>query len=410
VSNTLAIAAVTATLRNLLSAGVALDPDLADTTFTFQCLDRARAATDSANQLNIFLYQASPNAAYRNMDPPQTKSGETGFPSLGLNLYYLLTTYGRDNDVQRPFSHQLLGRVMSIMHDHPVLGRDEIRSALAGNDLGDQLERIRFSLQPLTVDDSFRLWSGFQTQYRLSVAYEATVVLMSSTLPAKTPKPVLARGRGDSGIQSQPSVDSRTPVITNIDAPGGVFGAEAGQTVAFQGIALGGDAVKARFTSDRRSIQTDLAAAVGATDTSFSVVIGASTLPSGVYSIQALVATNPGKPEEVTRASLPVRFSVAPKITDTFPLNVAAVGGQATLTVNVAPPVQPNQEVSLLLNNDEKATGPVLTAPASSLTFAIAQAQPGTYLLRLRVDGADSLVIDTSAALPVFLDRTLTIT
>src|SRR5689334_17339365 len=97
-SNSLAIAAVTATLRNLLTSGIVGDPDLADTTVTAQSLDKARG-TNNANQVNVFLYQIMVNPALRNMEPLQVvKRGESGQPAMPLNLHYLITAYGRDND------------------------------------------------------------------------------------------------------------------------------------------------------------------------------------------------------------------------------------------------------------------------------------------------------------------------
>ena len=66
-SNALAIAAVTATLRNLLTLGVTLVPDLADTIVTTHVPDAARNGGTTANQINLFLYQAVPNAAWRNV-------------------------------------------------------------------------------------------------------------------------------------------------------------------------------------------------------------------------------------------------------------------------------------------------------------------------------------------------------
>ena len=64
------------------------------------------------------------------------RDGEPAQPPLALNLFYLLTAYGRDNDAQRPFSHMLLGRAMSILHDHPVLGArlGECTLIVAGHD------------------------------------------------------------------------------------------------------------------------------------------------------------------------------------------------------------------------------------------------------------------------------------
>ena len=138
-SNSLAVAAVTSTLRNLLLQVITADPDLADATVTTRPLDDARESNNTANQVNLFLYQTVPNGAWRNMDMPrQVKPGETGNPPLPLVLYYLITCYGQNgNDV---FSHRLLGRAMSTLHDHAVLGAAEIEAALPGNDLHEQVE------------------------------------------------------------------------------------------------------------------------------------------------------------------------------------------------------------------------------------------------------------------------------
>src|SRR3954464_2784047 len=74
-SSPLAIAAVTATLRNLLTTSIASDPELNEPHVTMQPLDRARPAGNNANQLNIFLYWSLPNAAWRNRPVPCAVSG-----------------------------------------------------------------------------------------------------------------------------------------------------------------------------------------------------------------------------------------------------------------------------------------------------------------------------------------------
>src|SRR5262249_2170547 len=153
-----------------------------DTNITMLPLDRARTNGSNGNQINIFLYHVLPSSTWRNMDlPTRARPGETSAPALGLNLYYLVTAFGRDNDTNRPFSHQVLGRAMSTLHDHPLLGADEIKAALPNNDLWAQVERVRFTLQPYSMEEIAKLWTGFQTEYRLSVAYEASVVLIEST-------------------------------------------------------------------------------------------------------------------------------------------------------------------------------------------------------------------------------------
>jgi len=147
------------TLQAILGNGIIADPDLTDTTVTILPPDKARG-TNNANQLNLFLYQILPNAAWRNMNiPTQVAHGETGSPPLALKLHYLITAFGRDNDTALPFGHLLLGRAMSILFDHAVLGPDEIRAAttaaLPASDLDKQVERVRITLQPMTLEEIF---------------------------------------------------------------------------------------------------------------------------------------------------------------------------------------------------------------------------------------------------------------
>src|SRR5580698_3824050 len=117
-SSPTAIAAVTATLQAILGAEIIQDSDLTDTLVTALPLDKARGS-NTTNQLNLFLYQVLPNAAWRNMDPPKTiKSGETAMPALALDLHYLITAFGRENDTSQPFDHHVLGKAMSVLYDH----------------------------------------------------------------------------------------------------------------------------------------------------------------------------------------------------------------------------------------------------------------------------------------------------
>jgi Pvc16 N-terminal domain len=408
-SNSLAIAAVTATLRNLLTTGVASDPDLNDTTVTVQPLDRARPAANNANQINIFLYQALPNAAWRNMDMPgRTLSNETAMPPLALNLYYLITAFGRDNDATQPFSHQLLGKAMSVLNDHAVLLHDEIKGALPRNDLFAQIERVRLTLQPLNVDEIFKLWSGFQTQYRLSVAYEACVVLIDSASPARAPLPVLRRGTDDTGAAVQGNLLSSFPEITAITPPRQQPAAILGDVITIAGRNLAGD-IQAVFRSVRLANPIRVAAAPGATADQVQVQIDDDPAKwlAGYYTVSLEVTENKGKPDENVRSTNEVPFSIAPVITTKFPINAAA-GASATVTLRVTPRVLPEQRVALLLGSQEVVAEP-FAAAAAQLRFVIRPATKGSYLVRLRVDGADTQLVDRSSRTPVFKDQRLVI-
>lgn len=178
-SNSLAIAAVTTTLRNLISQGVA--QELGSGIVTTQPPDKARENSDNGNQINVFLYHILPNASWRTMDlPNRVKPGQTGQPPLALNLYYIITFYGKDND--DILAHRLLGKAMHILNDYAVLNPADIKISLGESDLHNQVERVRITLQSMSLEDVSKLWTTFQTQYRISAAYEVSVVLIESSL------------------------------------------------------------------------------------------------------------------------------------------------------------------------------------------------------------------------------------
>ncbi|MGI8587622.1 MAG: DUF4255 domain-containing protein [Chloroflexia bacterium] len=406
-SNSLAVATVTAAVRNLLTSGIAGDPELADTTVTAQALDKARG-TNNANQLNVFLYQIMVNPALRNMEPPHlVKRGETGQPPLALNLYYLVTAYGRDND--DIFTHRLLGRAMSILHDHPLLGADEIKAALPENDLFDQFERVRFTWQSLSLEDTSKLWAGFQGQYRLSVAYEAAVVLIDSTRPIRTPLPVLSRGADDRGAISQADATAPFPAIEELKLPNPQNSVRPGDVLTITGRHLDGDKVVVRFTSTRLPAPIDLPPDAGSTAETINVTLpnDPANWVAGFYTVSGVISRK-DRPDWTTN-ELPLPLSAL--ITGTKPKTPKRdAAGNVTLTVTCSPEVRPEQRVMLLLG-DRAIPADAHPTQTASPTFTVKGAEAGTFVARLRVDGVDSLPFDPAATPRKFDDKqTVTIT
>jgi hypothetical protein len=389
-SDARAIAAVTRTLQFLLTKGVALDSDLSDTTVTTQPLDKARDNTASANQLNLFLYQTMPSATWRNQDMPrQTKPGESAMPPLGLNLHYLLTAFGKDNDATQPFSHQLLGRAMSVLHDHPLLGFDEIKSAFPSSDLAMQFERIRLSLQPLPVEDIFKLWSGFQTQYRLSAAYEVAVVLIDSTRRARTPLPVLTRGKDDSGVSAQGNLVPPYPTIESIVPPRNQPSVVLGDQIEIHGHHLIGDKVAVLFRHALLDASIPVAPLKGATADHLTVVLpdAPTKWPPGFYGLSLEITNKPGTKDERIRTSNEASMALAPVILNS-PIKVTLVKGEATVKLKCSPEVEPGQRVSLLIGEQE-VLAEARPGQTGALTFIVRNATAGEFLVRVRVDGVD---------------------
>src|SRR5919198_359459 len=146
-SNDKAIASATATLRNLLINGVGVSD------VTVRPLDLARKNLNG-DSVNLFLYKTAINAAGPNQDMPhQVKAGKTGQPPLPLCLYYLVTAYaGNETETK---SQELLGKAMSVLHDHPILDADEIKATLGDvpdSNLHEQIERVRITPQALSLE------------------------------------------------------------------------------------------------------------------------------------------------------------------------------------------------------------------------------------------------------------------
>jgi Pvc16 N-terminal domain len=397
VSNHLGVAAVTKTLVGLLDPWIHKDPELADTRVTAAPPDKARD-NGQTNQLNVFLYHAALSPAWRNMAlPSQTNPNETGPPPLPLNLYYLLTAYGRDNSDD--LGHRVLGRAMLLLHDHPVLGAAEIKAALADNDLWQQVERIRITPQPLTIDEMSKLWTTFQTQYRISVAYEVAVVLVESTRASITPLPVLSRSP-DALASSVP----RFPTVEAVEIPDGRPSVFLGDGLVVTGHDLAGDTVRVVFDSPRLDEPKRVAPAAGATGSSVPVALpndaaAKASWPPGLYTV-AVEVTDAGPPERVrTSNSAPLRL--APVLTGALPLNVPIITGTAAVTVTFDPEVLPEQRVSLLLS-DRQVPSPPRAAKIGTITFDVTDAEPGECFVRLRADGVDSIPIDFSTDPPTF--------
>lgn len=200
-SNFLAVATVTAALQDLLQSTVGV-PGAVVTT------QRPEAASNGAQndpKINLYMYQVMPNAAWRNheisirrADP--NSSADRGKdrmeyrPVVPLNLYYLISFYGAESELQ---PQRLLGSSVAILQANARLPIAVVRNAianrlyLADSDLLFQLENIEhIQLTPIKLDleEMSKIWSVFfQVPYALSIAYEASVVLIEPVAPRLVP-------------------------------------------------------------------------------------------------------------------------------------------------------------------------------------------------------------------------------
>lgn len=199
-SNYLGPATVTAAMKLMLSQRIAEDISFGFKVTTLRP-DEIPTASDEVS-INLFLYQVTPNTSWRNHDLP-TRSGRGPLVQkarLAIDLHYLITFSGKDGDLE---PQKLMASTLHILHQQPVLSRSWIDHAikhadyqgiLMGADIGQEVEQVKFTAQPFSLEEMSKLWSIFlQTPYRLSVAYIASVVFVEAQEPVPRTRAVLGR-------------------------------------------------------------------------------------------------------------------------------------------------------------------------------------------------------------------------
>jgi hypothetical protein len=404
-SNHLAVAATTRTLAHLL------DRELTEDFAAAHAVPgRPDANVGNADpQARIFLYRVEPNAAWRTTAlPSRSPTGQVyERPQIGLTLHYLVTFVGNEA-LQEP--QRILGSVMRTLNSRPVLTRTEIEAMVAAAvledpaspmalaDLAEQPEVVRVSPLPLTLDELSSLWSSFfQTPYQLSVAYEASVVVLTADdLPTRS-LPVRER-------QIFTTTMLR-PTIGAAEAEDGLFHpVQVGTTLVITGNQLQGDDMTV-VAFGGIEVVPDPALVTGAR---IEVEVPADAR-AGAVGLRVIHRRAMGDPPQPRLAGQSAAFPVVvqPRITtaaDVHDLDIDAETGLRSggITVSVEPMVGSRQMVTLFLNavpsgtgqsfvfEDERRDGPGDPDETADLDIAFAGVPAGDYLYRVTVDGAET--------------------
>jgi hypothetical protein len=376
VSDFRAIAAVTATLQRTLQE--AIQGDVSGATVTTVRPAEGENTNLPDTGINVFLYQITPNPHWRNGDlPTRRPDGSLAQrPQAAVDLHYLFSFYGGDVALE---PQRLLGSTLAFLHSQPLLTREQIEAAvsdpakpfLAGADLAEQVDLVRFAPLSLSLEDFSRLWSVFfQIRYVLSTAFRASVVLIE---PQLEPAPALPTRAYEVSVE----VMRRLSVERVVAATGDDDSILAGSTIRAEGEGLRADVMRVEIDGEAVAVDEVLPRGI------------VTTLPAGLAAgahnlvVRHGVAVGaPGVPH-FAFASNPAAFVVQPRITG---IEVAA----GAIMLEVDPAVGATQLVTLELL---AAAGVVRTIRGTEgLVFPHAGVAPGTYVARVRVDGAASPV------------------
>ncbi|ALF52897.1 hypothetical protein ACX27_08560 [Nostoc piscinale CENA21] len=444
-ANALAIAAVTAVLKDLLNNGL-IDAQLDnDVTVTALPPDRIPVNQNGQNttQLNLFLYQVTANPAWRNEGLPtyNARGDRVCNTPLALDLHYLLTAYGS----QEFEAEILLGYAMQLLHENAILNRLAIQrtfsteavvtgsilprsfQSLAAANLADQVEQIKIAPKYLDMEEMSHIWSALQANYRTSTAYHVSVVLIEGQQPTRSALPVQTSNIYVTPFQP-PVIEEVTPQVS-----------ATGNTLTIRGTNLRRNLTQASFNNPAVA---DIDLPVGTntfTDREIRLPLPSGLL-AGVNTIQIIHPLDLGTPQEPHRGfeSNLAAFILRPEIVNdgntppTYQIQYlpdqaafdAAIPPDVAsrLTRTITPPamrLQINLEIAdtqrtlLLLNQTNPGVEPAIAynfpdaalllpegqTPANTpkaaqrsptLVFAVPNILSSSYLVRVRVDGAES--------------------
>lgn len=406
-SNYLAIATVTAALQHLLTENVT--PNMSGVKITTQ-RPEAPSGDISGPSVNIYMYQATPNQAWRNKDirTRRPKGDLIKHGLAALDLSYLFSFYGNEDNLE---PQQLMGSTIRTLVDHPLLTPEMIRSGIAASGLAEleqatleeQVQRVRFVPEAITTEELSRIWSTFvQVPYALSFAYQATAVLIQGEKSGKAALPV--RRRMAAVTQNRPVIERIDP--QNIEEP-----ITLSSNITIRGRQLMGyDRTEIRIGTTRitpsQTQETQLLLQLSELNAD-----SLAALRSGVQALQVIQvsAPMPGSVWEPTIESNVVPIVLCPTIvggnagisTENIRMDYDKDAYAGTVFVNLDLTVGPQQRAFLLLNRVSGEGGETYIfrterryEETNRLEFLMVGVDAGEFLIRVQIDGAESPLID----------------
>jgi hypothetical protein len=399
VSNFLAVATVTAALKRLLQA--AASQAVVGAAVRTGRPEAPAGGGVSPPGIDLYLFRVSPNPALANDDLPTRRADASLMqrPRLALDLHYLLTFRGSEVDLE---PQRLLGNAARQLHATPVLGKTLITQAIGDfaflsgpppSDLADAFELVKLMPLHLSLEELSKLWSVFfQIPYNLSLAYQASVVVLEGTETPMQALPVLERNLYV--LPFDHAVIERVESAAGPTSP--IF---AGDTLVLRGSML-------RRTPTRvvvRGIEVvpDSVEPNEVRVPLTSPPFPANTIRAGAQGVSVLHPVLMGKPpvEHGGFESNVAAFVLRPKLTAVASLV------NTNVTATVTPPVGPGQRAVLLLNSAPGAAPaafvfarPPAAATSATIGFDIQGVPAGTYRVRVQVDGGESPVVLDPAA------------
>jgi hypothetical protein len=149
-------------------------------------LNTPQEMTDKpAEGLSVWLYRIVRDEQRLNDPPERLNPNQTRPAPLPVRLHYLLTPV-TNKKVGDPETEQLiLGKVLQTFHSHPVFRGTDLQAEFAGTEV-----ELKVRLESMSMDEITRVWEALEGSYQLSLAYEVSMVRITSEIEPEMVAPV----------------------------------------------------------------------------------------------------------------------------------------------------------------------------------------------------------------------------
>lgn len=138
--------------------------------------------------VSLFLYRLA-TSSRRNLPARLGPNGEKYRPPLPIDLYYLLTAWGRTSAKQQ----RLLGWCIRELGDTPVLPASLLNHYMPEQETFRPDESVELIFEPLSLQDISNLWEPLKQNLQASAFYVARMVALESTVVLAEGGPVQTR-------------------------------------------------------------------------------------------------------------------------------------------------------------------------------------------------------------------------
>jgi len=165
------------TLQELLRGGLSL-PDARSVKFEIG-VPSGNGGADARPLVYVSLYEVEENVQFRKIDRALVAVVEEDgdlyeyyqFPPLAVQFRFLLTCFGRTREEE----HRVLGQMLRIIHDHPVLQGDMVKGDSVAPD-----ERVGLAVRSaFGIEAQSRFWLAAGEKFRPSIGCQLSVYLDS---------------------------------------------------------------------------------------------------------------------------------------------------------------------------------------------------------------------------------------